>query len=110
MKKTIDRHYRFDEVTAYRIREKSRAIGVTESECIRRLILSDSTPVNPEDIMKIVRSIAEIAGGINRISVVATETGIVSRDLEQIRAFRTELGALRRDVLQLKLLLQGGDG
>ena len=110
MKKNMERHYRIDEVTAERIKERARSLSISESEYVRRLIMSDLSPVDPKAMKEIVRHIAAIGNNINQIAHVANMMLFDRCDLERIDEFRMELIELKKEVLRLIKKMEGGDG
>ena len=55
-------------MTAERIKERARSLSISESEYVRRLIMSDLNPVDPKAMKEIVRHIAAIGNNINQIA------------------------------------------
>lgn len=110
MKKNMERHYRIDEVTAERIKERARSLSINESEYVRRLIMSDLSPVDPKAMKEIVRHIAAIGNNINQIAHVANMMLFDRCDLERIDEFRMELIELKKEILRMMKRMEGGDG
>ena len=108
MKKTINRHYRFDVVTAQRIKERCENLSITESEYVRRLILSDLNPIDQDGIANIIRGISDLGNSMNQIAALARGM-LTPDDMNKLSSLRTELIALRKEVIDLKIKMQGGD-
>ena len=110
MRKSIERHYRIDERTAARIRERSQHLKISESEYARRLILQDLYPLDQARMKEIVRQIATMANGINQIAIKANDQNLEKEDLCRIDSFRMNLATLNDTVLKMKKTIEGGDG
>ena len=105
----LEKNYRIDEVTAMKMKERSRELKVTESEYVRRLVLSDLYPLDQTRMKEIVRQISAMGNSINRIAAKAETGDLDASDISTIDGFRTELISLKESVLQLKKKIKGGD-
>ena len=55
MRKTVDRHIRFDEATAELMRKRSAELHIKDSEYVRRLIRQDSYQMDREILKDMIR-------------------------------------------------------
>ena len=109
MRMNLERHYRIDERTAMKMKERSRELNITESEYVRRMILSDLYPLDQTRMKEIVRQISAMGNDINKIASKAASQNLEESDVYLIDGFRTELISLKEVVLQLKKKIEGSD-
>ena len=105
----LERHYRIDERTAFKMRDRSKELKISESEYVRRLVLSDLYPLDQTRMKEIVKRVTEIGNNINQIASRAGQMKLDEADLFIIEGFSAELISLKEVVLQLKKKIEGSD-
>ena len=112
MKKSISKHYLFDEISDNLVRNKSKELNISESEYIRKIVLTDSKVGDyillKKDLQRLLRELSYIGNNINQIAHIANMMMLSKNDLEVIENYRKELYCFR--ILIQKMLNDLKDG
>lgn len=114
MKKTIEKHYLFDEVIDKMAKQKSKELNLSEAEYIRTLVLSNSQigeyiALN-EELRKMSRELSYIGNNINQIAHIANMMMLSKADINVVDTFRKEIFDFRIMLQDLLCKLKdGGD-
>ena len=109
MRKTVDRHIRFDEATAELMRKRSAELHIKDSEYVRRLIRQDSYQMDREILKDMIRDISGMGNNANQIARVANTTlEVTPEDIRTIEEFKRELFEFRKEVVRLRKMVEGG--
>ena len=112
MKKTIEKHYLFDEVIDKIAKTKSKELNLSEAEYIRKLILSDSKvgeyiSLN-EELRKMSRELSYMGNNINQIAHIANMMMLSKADINIVDKFRKELFDFRTMLQDMLLRIRDG--
>jgi len=96
--KNIQGHYRFDEKTANTIKNKADALGVSQTEYITRLVLSDNVPFEKDMLKKIYRELSAIGNNINQIAHKINMNMYDVADMDRIDEFKKSLFEFKKAI------------
>lgn len=94
--------YRFDDKTSNTIKKKAAESHLSESEYIRRLINSDTTPVEKDILNKIMHYVAYMGNNINQIAHQLNLGMFDNCDIDKIEDFKVALYEFKIELAKIR--------
>ena len=110
MKKTINKHYRLEPGMAELLSARVKEMNISESEYVRRLIVSDLCPMNPNVIQEVIRQVCD---SMNRAADILNrregEDARYAEYYEELKRLHQGMAKTKEQMLSLQRGAERGD-